>query len=121
MDISLLKGVNKICVHDNCPDGTASAIILKEALDLGPEQIVFVQHDALEYKEMKAEPVKKQDPYEVATAMVEAAKTETKLMELQKRVETSTKLTAEQKKKLDKVISDKVDLLADENEKKSKK
>ena len=56
MDISLLKGVNKICVHDNCPDGTASAIILKEALDLGPEQIVFVQHDALEYKEMKAEP-----------------------------------------------------------------
>lgn len=56
MDISLLKEVTKICVHDNCPDGTASALILKDALNLDSEQIVFVQHDSPEYKEMKAEP-----------------------------------------------------------------
>jgi oligoribonuclease NrnB/cAMP/cGMP phosphodiesterase (DHH superfamily) len=55
MDISLLKSVTKICVHDNCPDGTASAIILKEALNLDPEQIVFAQYQSSEYKEMKAE------------------------------------------------------------------
>ena len=56
MDISLLKNVNKVCVHANCPDGTSSGMILRDALNLKPEQIVFVQHDTLEYKEMKAEP-----------------------------------------------------------------
>ena len=56
MYISLLERINKIYVHANCPDGTASAIILKEALNLESEQIVFVQHDTSEYKEMKAEP-----------------------------------------------------------------
>lgn len=56
MQISQLQEVTKVVVHANCPDGTASAIILRDALNLKPEQIFFAQHDSIEYKEMKAEP-----------------------------------------------------------------
>ena len=56
MNISKLQEVTKVVVHANCPDGTASAIILRDALKLSPEQIFFAQHTSPEYKEMKAEP-----------------------------------------------------------------
>lgn len=56
MEISKLKKVTKVVVHANCPDGMASAIILKDALELSTEQIVFVSHTSEEYKEMPAEP-----------------------------------------------------------------
>jgi len=56
MDISKLQKVTKIVVHANCPDGTASAIIIKDALRLKPEQIVFVELSTFEHDNLPAEP-----------------------------------------------------------------
>ncbi len=56
MQISQLEKVTKVIVHANCPDGIASAIILRTALGLSPNQIVFVRHDSPEYNNLQAEP-----------------------------------------------------------------
>lgn len=56
MDTSKLLRVTKVVVHANCPDGTASAIILKEALGLAPEQIVFTELSSPEHDNLPAEP-----------------------------------------------------------------
>lgn len=56
MDISKLKNVTKVVVHANCPDGTASAIILKDALGLSPEQIIFTELSSPEHENLPAEP-----------------------------------------------------------------
>ena len=55
MNISKLKQTTKVVVHANCPDGIASAMILKDALNLAPEQIFFTQHDTPEYNNILCE------------------------------------------------------------------
>jgi oligoribonuclease NrnB/cAMP/cGMP phosphodiesterase (DHH superfamily) len=55
MTISLgtLRDVKIIYVHKNCPDGTASAMILKHALNL---PVVFLQYGTEEYINLQAVP-----------------------------------------------------------------
>jgi oligoribonuclease NrnB/cAMP/cGMP phosphodiesterase (DHH superfamily) len=49
-----LKKVQKVIVHQDCSDGTASAIVLHSAL---PQAIIqFVQYGTKNHKELKAEP-----------------------------------------------------------------
>lgn len=53
-DLEKLKAVTKIVVHDNCADGTASAILAHEALPWAT--VEFVQYSTDAHKLMKAEP-----------------------------------------------------------------
>jgi oligoribonuclease NrnB/cAMP/cGMP phosphodiesterase (DHH superfamily) len=53
MTLSILKSVQTIYTHKNCPDGTASAMILKQALNL---PIVFLQYGTEEYTNLQAIP-----------------------------------------------------------------
>lgn len=52
--LSALQATRTIITHDNCPDGTASAIILRDALPAATIQ--FVQYGTDEYKNLPAEP-----------------------------------------------------------------
>lgn len=54
IELEKLKAVTHIVTHDNCADGTASAMILHDVL---PEaKISFMQYNTKEYAELKAEP-----------------------------------------------------------------
>ncbi len=50
-----LAGVKKAIVHANCPDGLASALILKSALHPRPLEVVFVRYNSPEHLTMPAE------------------------------------------------------------------
>ncbi len=50
-----LDGVKKVVVHANCPDGLASALILKNALHPRPLEVVFVRYSSPEHLTMPAE------------------------------------------------------------------
>jgi len=50
---SQLQGVTKIITHANCPDGIVSGMILKDALDLRPDQVVFINPES---KDIQPEP-----------------------------------------------------------------
>ena len=54
IDLQKLRSVRKIIVHDHCPDGVASALILQEALPWASVQ--FVQYRTTEHKDLPAEP-----------------------------------------------------------------
>lgn len=51
--IEVLKSVQTIYVHKNCPDGTVSAMILKQALNV---PVVFLQYGTEEYINLQAAP-----------------------------------------------------------------
>lgn len=53
LPIELLQAVQTIYVHKNCPDGTASAMILKQALKV---PVVFLQYGTDEYSNLQAVP-----------------------------------------------------------------
>jgi oligoribonuclease NrnB/cAMP/cGMP phosphodiesterase (DHH superfamily) len=53
LPLEALRNVQTIYVHKNCPDGTASAMILKYALNL---PVVFLQYGTEEYKNLQATP-----------------------------------------------------------------
>jgi hypothetical protein len=50
---AILKGVNRIIVHGNCPDGMASAILLYDALKIEPE---FYLHSMDSFQNLKVTP-----------------------------------------------------------------
>ena len=52
--LAKLKAVTTIVVHDNCADGTGSALLLKSALP--DAEVVFVQHGTDAYKNLPAQP-----------------------------------------------------------------
>jgi hypothetical protein len=56
MQKSKLEKVTKVITHAYCPDGISSAIILKDALGLTNDQIVFCQYNSPEHKNLIAEP-----------------------------------------------------------------
>lgn len=51
LPIEALKSVQTIYVHKNCPDGIASAMLLKQALD---RPVVFLQYGTDEYTNLQA-------------------------------------------------------------------
>lgn len=53
MKLDILKGVNRIIVHGNCPDGMASAILLYDALKIEPE---FHTHGMDNFQNLKITP-----------------------------------------------------------------
>jgi oligoribonuclease NrnB/cAMP/cGMP phosphodiesterase (DHH superfamily) len=53
ISIDTLRDINTIYSHKNCPDGIASAMILKHALNL---PVVFLQYDTEEYTNLQAVP-----------------------------------------------------------------
>jgi len=53
MKLEILKGVNRIIVHGNCPDGMASAILLYDALKIEPE---FHIHGLYNFQNLKITP-----------------------------------------------------------------
>jgi len=53
LPIEALKSVQTIYVHKNCPDGTVSAMLLKQALNL---PVVFLQYGTDEYTNLQAVP-----------------------------------------------------------------
>jgi oligoribonuclease NrnB/cAMP/cGMP phosphodiesterase (DHH superfamily) len=53
IDLKHLKAVRTIISHENCPDGIASAILLKDALPLA--QVKFVQHGTEAFRSLPAE------------------------------------------------------------------
>ncbi len=54
MKASLLRGIRTIVSHADCPDGIASALILKGALP--DTRVIFVEHGTPEYQSLEAEP-----------------------------------------------------------------
>lgn len=54
MDPHHLAGVNKIVSHADCPDGIASALLLRDALPNA--SVVFVEHSTPEFEGLVAEP-----------------------------------------------------------------
>jgi oligoribonuclease NrnB/cAMP/cGMP phosphodiesterase (DHH superfamily) len=56
LDIDKLRAVKKCIVHDNCPDGLASAILLKDAYFGQDVAIEFVQYGTGKHKKLVAEP-----------------------------------------------------------------
>ena len=53
MKTDILKSVNRIIVHGNCPDGMASAILLYDAINIEPE---FHVHNTKAFKNLKITP-----------------------------------------------------------------
>jgi hypothetical protein len=54
IDIEKLKAVKKLVTHANCPDGIASALIIKDAL---PEvEVVFMAHGTEAHKKLEPRP-----------------------------------------------------------------
>ena len=54
LSINALKSVKTVVSHRNCPDGVASALILKDALP--DARVLFMQHGTKEFVELPAEP-----------------------------------------------------------------
>lgn len=54
IDIDKLKGIKHLVTHANCPDGIASALIVKDAL---PDvRVSFMLHGSKEHRELEPEP-----------------------------------------------------------------
>lgn len=56
LDLNKLKAVQTIVVHENCADGLASAILLKDAFYGKTVEIVFLQHNTEEHKAFAVRP-----------------------------------------------------------------
>lgn len=56
LDPAKLANIRIILTHDSCADGTASAILLKDAFHGRDVQVRFLQHGSAELSELTAEP-----------------------------------------------------------------